>query len=301
MTEKENIKIIELDDIRIATEKEGYYLQDVVIAEGVSPGFSDDCIKLSFMIFLLCKENEIVVNINHKDYCIRKDELVILFPGTILKYITGSTGKNCEVQILCFSSDFLNTTLRPKDILNIAYILRGNPILDSRKFDNEKALLYKRLITKQIKGSPTTYTNDTISHIFSALLCEIASILLESFHEDELPSIPEGQSFRIFKQFIEAVSNDNGIHRSVTHFADLLCYSPKHLYTAIKNISGKSPLEIINAQTIKHIEFQLKHSDKSMKELAEYFNFANPSFFGSYVKKHLGMSPQQYRKKYHQS
>ena len=33
----------------------------------------------------------------------------------------------------------------------------------------------------------------------------------------------------------------------------------------------------------------------SMKELADYFEFTNPSFFGKFVKMHIGMSPMQYR------
>jgi AraC-like DNA-binding protein len=46
---------------------------------------------------------------------------------------------------------------------------------------------------------------------------------------------------------------------------------------------------------MEQIKFQLNHSDMSMKELADYFDFANPSFFGKFVKQHLGMSPMQYR------
>lgn len=33
----------------------------------------------------------------------------------------------------------------------------------------------------------------------------------------------------------------------------------------------------------------------SVKEIAEMFNFPNQSFFGKYVKAHVGMSPARYR------
>ena len=39
----------------------------------------------------------------------------------------------------------------------------------------------------------------------------------------------------------------------------------------------------------------LKHSDKSIKEIAEEFNFPNQSFLGKYVKYYLGMYPARYR------
>ena len=47
--------------------------------------------------------------------------------------------------------------------------------------------------------------------------------------------------------------------------------------------------------TCADIKYRLKHSDKSIKEIAEEFNFPNQSFFGKYVKSYLGMSPARYR------
>ena len=32
-----------------------------------------------------------------------------------------------------------------------------------------------------------------------------------------------------------------------------------------------------------------------MKNMADYCNFPNPSFFGKFVKKHTGLSPMQYK------
>ena len=39
---------------------------------------------------------------------------------------------------------------------------------------------------------------------------------------------------------------------------------------------------------IEHIKYRLKRSDKSIKEIAEEFNFPNQSFFGKYVKDAFG-------------
>ena len=88
---------------------------------------------------------------------------------------------------------------------------------------------------------------------------------------------------------------DNGIHRSVGYYADALCYSPKHFSKVIKQACGRTPLDLINESAIEHIKYRLKHSDKSIKEIAEEFNFPNQSFFGKYVKSYLGMSPARYR------
>ena len=75
------------------------------------------------------------------------------------------------------------------------------------------------------------------------------------------------------KKDIEKVTEDNGTHRSVAYYADQLCYSPKYLSTVIKKVCGKAPLTLINEHAMEQIKFQLKHSDMSMKELADYFDF----------------------------
>ena len=55
------------------------------------------------------------------------------------------------------------------------------------------------------------------------------------------------------------------------------------------------PLSIINEHAMEQIKYELKHSDMSIKEIADHFDFVNPSFFGKFVKQHLGMSPLQFR------
>ena len=67
------------------------------------------------------------------------------------------------------------------------------------------------------------------------------------------------------------------------------------LYKQCKRVSGRTPISIINEHAMKLIKYQLKHSDKSIKEVANHFDFANPSFFGKFVKTHTGMSPMQLR------
>lgn len=63
----------------------------------------------------------------------------------------------------------------------------------------------------------------------------------------------------------------------------------------IKQACGRTPSDLINETAMEQIKYRLKHSDKSIKEIAEEFNFPNQSFFGKYVKAYLGTSPASYR------
>ena len=63
-----------------------------------------------------------------------------------------------------------------------------------------------------------------------------------------------------------------------------------------KNVSGKTATEIINAFVVEDIRQRLEYSEKSIKEIAQELDFPSISFFGKYVKAHLGVSPKEYRK-----
>lgn len=94
---------------------------------------------------------------------------------------------------------------------------------------------------------------------------------------------------------MEALAADNGKHRTLDYYANLFCYSPKYLSRIIKQISGKNALSLIHENAIEHIISELKYSNKSIKEIAIAFEFSNISFFAQYVKKHLGVTPSEYR------
>lgn len=64
--------------------------------------------------------------------------------------------------------------------------------------------------------------------------------------------------------------------------------------SAKKSVDRRLP-ELITQYMVKDILYLLRNSQKSIKEIANELNFPNLSFFGKYVKQHLGMSPKQYR------
>ncbi len=63
-----------------------------------------------------------------------------------------------------------------------------------------------------------------------------------------------------------------------------------------KSVVGRTASTLINDAVMREIKRQLKYSDKSIKEIALAMDFPNLSFFGKYVKAHLGMPPTEYRR-----
>ena len=205
-----------------------------------------------------------------------------------------------KVRLAGFSTRFLQRILKvEKDTWDTAIHIHNNPVKSiNRENDNSIFKHYGELILAKINDEPHCYHKAVVQHLFAAIFCEMMGYLNKEIADSEKAKLPkEGikQADHILRKFMELLSKDNGMHRSVTYFADALCYTPKHFSKVIKQACGRAPLDLINETAIEHIKYRLKHSDKSIKEIAEEFNFPNQSFFGKYVKGHLGTSPIRYR------
>ena len=59
--------------------------------------------------------------------------------------------------------------------------------------------------------------------------------------------------------------------------------------------SDKTASDWIIQYTTEEIRFYLKSSNLTIKEISAKLGFSNMSHFGSYVRKHLGVSPNEFR------
>lgn len=299
--DRENIKTINIEDFKKVKDLLDYCGKDVIVikSQNLPKDFKEN-VRLGFFLIIYCFQGESMININNNDYKLNKGNTAILLPGSIIRAVKGNykhSKENSCVKLFGFSSEFLKNTIQfKKETWDVAYQLYQNPILPSSPKESYKFYLYKEMTRTLFSEPEHPYQKEILKHFSAAIFCEMLSEIRKALPQEEVKRNHDtNRASWIFRKFIELVMQDDGTHRSVAYYADKLCYSPKHLSTIIKRVSGQSPLKVINEHAIQQIKFQLKHSDKSMKELADEFEFTNPSFFGKFVKQHLGISPQQYR------
>lgn len=299
---EERIITIDIEDFKKYKEEAEYvdYVDDnVVVARNMEKlPYSNQMIRLNLFIIVACIEGKIQLSINGKDYRLQAGEAFVCLPTTIMSNMLLSP--QYKVSLIGFSTKFLQQTVkREKAAEKALYYLYKNPVFakssEEKTKDNHNFNLYYQLIIDKITDSSHRYRQEILGYLFSALFHEMLAGIQKHYGETDETEIGTKRSKHIFKLFMEELTADGGIHRSVTHYANLLCYSPKYLSAAIKEVSGHTPTEWINEYVIEQIKHQLKHSEKSIKEIAEMFNFPNQSFFGKYVKAHIGMSPARYR------
>ena len=100
----------------------------------------------------------------------------------------------------------------------------------------------------------------------------------------------------LFHQFLKNIARRHIKKLSVSEYAEKLCITPKYLSTVCRTVSGKSPTDWISEYVIEDITHYLKNTELTASQIGIELGFPNASFFGKYVREHLGMSPNEFRK-----
>lgn len=292
----DNLKIITLEELKQHKDLVVYTSENVTILNDITKIIrrNHHVAKLGCMMMVFCEEGTASLHINGNIHLLKKGNCAILTPGTVIQ--SYSLGNELTSKIFAISQTFLTETLSlKKETWNILHYLYHHPVFPINRNTSYKMYLYKELGMALTQENPHAYSERTRNFHFAGMLCEMFAMLNQQIPDSERKTNQINRGILITRDFINLVNADNGTHRSVSYYANKLCYSPKYLSSIIKEATGKTPLQFIQENTIKHIKYQLKHSDMSIKEITSLFDFPNASFFGKFVKAHTGMTPVEYR------
>lgn len=298
--DENNVKTLSIEDFKANKQLALYMDEDFIMADGLGGYYyGPEVMRLDCFLLVLCLEGCVQVDIDERTCQLQGGDLFFGVPNTFINHFLASPDH--KVRVVAFSSHFMQHAVRIEQrTWNAARYIHENPVIHiGGRMDEGFFGQNKDLIMMKIREDTHPYYKEMMQHIFTALFYEVFGFaaMKADNQQSEGAHFSEGMkpASHILRRFVEILSKDNGIHRSVAYYADAVCYSPKYFSKVIKQACGKSPLDMINQNAIEHIKYRLKHSQKSIKEISEEFNFPNQSFFGKYVKAHLGMSPKQYR------
>ncbi len=234
---------------------------------------------------------------------LQKNDLFLYMVHSTATNFMASSDFNCR-QIWFSRSELWNI-----DIYNLISVadmsqLKLHPVVHLSDDDIKLCDTYFQLLCSRMKSSTSALTPDIVRSLLGTIMLELLSIMRrnseraveEVRHEDINSSLHKK---RIVDDFMRLVEESDGRIRRVDDFASQLNVTPKYLSTILKEVMNRRPSTYIQLYTLKAIERRLRFTDMTMQEIANDLNFPNPSFFGKYCKEHLGMTPLEYRMKYH--
>lgn len=154
-------------------------------------------------------------------------------------------------------------------------------------WDNLTLLTYYTQHHKEI-----AYAEQIIQNYFNVLLYHLVSIVAP-LHEEQLLQLNRQQ--KLAYAFFNLVSDNYLQSKSVQFYADALHISIRYLSAVVKEVSQRTPNQIISEFVVNEAKAQLGTTTRSLKEIATTLHFSDQYAFTHFFKKHQKMSPTQYR------
>lgn len=107
----------------------------------------------------------------------------------------------------------------------------------------------------------------------------------------------EGYQLDIVREYNFLVEQHFKTKHTVAEYAGMLNKSPKTLSNLFARLSAKTPLQFIQERKMLEARRLLRHSDKSIKEIAFEIGFEDIQTFGRFFKNIEQISPSEYREK----
>lgn len=248
-------------------------------------------------LIVICTEGIAQFDYDGQQIRLHKDDLFLYMAHSVVTNFMSSSDFNCR-QIWFSRGELWNISKYGEVSLSDLPYLKRHPIMHLTEDDVKLLDDYFQLLCRRMRDpSPVLYSN-IVRSLVSTMMLEILSMMRRQEPENTVTTGVHRQ--RLANEFMRLVEQSDGRIRKVDDFANQLNITPKYLSTLLKETMNRRPSEMIHFYTLKAIEHRLRYTDMTMQEIANDLNFANASFFGKYFKEHAGMTPLDFRKKYHQ-
>ena len=233
---------------------------------------------------------------------LRKNDLYLYMAHSVVCNFMSSPDFNCR-QIWFSRSELWNINMYGEvSLADLAYVKQHPKVHLS---DEDVTLLddYFQLLCRRMRDQKPLLYSEIVRSLVSTMMLEMLCMIRRDKEQKAQADLQEDNTSglhrrRLADKFMRLVEQSDGHIRRVDDFASQLNVTPKYLSTLLKETMSRRPSEMIKLFTLKAIERRLRFTDMTMQEIANDLKFPNASFFGKYVKEHLGMTPLEYRKKY---
>lgn len=129
-------------------------------------------------------------------------------------------------------------------------------------------------------------------------LQQLFIVLYRLWHQNEtVQSNPNSLPVRYFRQFQQRVRQVGTTH-SISQLADELAITPVHLNRICQAVAGKSASQLVQEHILHEARKYLIYTSYSVSEIAYLLHFEYPNYFAKFFRKHMGVSPTEFREQH---
>lgn len=248
---------------------------------------------LSCGVLMICRKGEATLQVNFNNFPIRKNSVLMLFPGDVAEVKAASN--DFSIEMLRFDGALLREAS-----LQLEHAVYSNLRHDRCKADEPTV----SAIVDSMFTLLRIYFQQEECHCKDQLaLYQLKSFFLGYYdfliRHSKMPQADVARSAnRLFALFMEQLENNYKSCHSVAGYAQMLHITPKYLNHVARKTCGRTPKILIDHYIIMRIKLDLRTTNVNIKQMAWDYHFSDASFFCRHFHKCTGMTPQEYRHKY---
>lgn len=232
--------------------------------------------------------------VDYKKYTVSENAVVIIMPTHVV--VSAEPSPDFKGLLMAASRSFMEHAAAPtQESPEVAYMtIRKNPILQITA--DEAALLRKCLLAMQHNIQLTQHKlhRHLLQNNMHNFLIELANIV---YQREEYYTAPKlSRKEELFAAFLKLLIANVRKEHIVSFYSDKLFITPQYLSLILKEQTGKSANKWIDESLIQEAKILLKAPQATVQQVADILHFSDQSTFGKFFKKHMGVSPMEYRK-----
>lgn len=247
-----------------------------------------------------CISGHLRMMINLTEFEVAENSLFINLPGNIIRVSRLEADQKDKLHfiVIAMTREYMSgLKMDINKLIERSMYLLKSPCFILNKEEKKVAKEYLKLAGEVLRSN-LRYKRECISSLLSSIFYLAGGMMEQRISEIGivLEMRPSSRSKIIFDKFINLVTEHHMTERGMAFYADKLCITPKYLSKLVKNATGQSAPEWIDAYVILEAKNMLKYSDLPVKEVVSRLNFPNSSSFHKFFKAKTGLTPVQYRK-----
>lgn len=248
--------------------------------------------KLDMSMAIIYDQGEAVSKINMKEYHIKAPVVLIVMHGQTIEPISYSD--DLQGRAIVMSESFTERLFAGSTDVQAHSLytsIMSKPIINFEKDQNVFSIYYD-LLLNVAKSPQSEFKIQSAQHLTLAMFYGYSHMKHNLIIDNKGTTRQE----EIYSAFIDSLGENFKTARDIGYYADKLCITAKHLSQVVKEVSGKTALEIIEDYVLTECKALLLSTTMTIQEISDELNFPSQSVFGKYFKRLTGLSPKAYRK-----
>ena len=269
-----NLPLIEVTELIKGIESSDNFQDDLSIADlnGDLINYEEKRLehstpmRLNALLMILVQEGTADISVDYIPYKIEKNTFITLMPTHIIQ--VSKVSKDLRGRLLIVSRSFLDGYTTPAGKKN-------------------SMVHYMQIRTH-------FFQKEALQNALVGFFIELANIFMGKKELMTAPTLSRKEE--LFEQFLQLLFEHCKEQHVVTFYAEKLFITPQYLSLILKELTGKSANKWIDDALIVEAKMLLKAPQATVQQVADILHFSDQSTFGKFFKKHMGISPMEYRK-----